>query len=65
MIPIITKKATIQMIATAFSCAGVGNVIPIASMIPLVNETSSRMIMELSSDAGNDSRSPDLRLCAF
>ena len=47
MIAIITKKAATQMIATAFSCSGVGNVMPIASMIPLVNETSIRMIMRL------------------
>jgi len=47
MIPIITKKAATQMIATVFSCSGLGRVIPIASMIPLVNETSIRMIMGL------------------
>jgi hypothetical protein len=31
---------------------------PIASMIPLVNETSILMIMEFSRDAGNHSRIP-------
>ena len=43
MIPIIAKKATTQMMATAFSCSGLGRVMPIASMIPLVNETKYLM----------------------
>ena len=45
MIPIIAKKATTQMSATAFSCSGVGSVMPIANMMPLVNETRNLMIM--------------------
>jgi len=45
MIPIITKKATTQTIATVFSCSGFGRVMPIASMIPFVNETSNRISM--------------------
>ena len=43
MMPIITKNATTQTIATVFSCSGFGKVIPIAIMIPLVNEISSRI----------------------
>jgi len=53
MIPIITKKATTQMIATAFSCSGVGSVIPIASIIPLVNETRILIIMTVATGSRN------------
>jgi len=49
MIAIIPKKAATQIIATAFSCSGVGSVMPIASMIPFVSETSILMIMVLCS----------------
>jgi len=42
-IPIITKNATTQTRATALSCSGVGRVIPIASMMPLVSEIRKRI----------------------
>jgi hypothetical protein len=36
----------------------VGSVMPMASMIPFVNETNIRMIMKFSRDASNHSRLP-------
>ena len=45
MIAIIKKKAATQIRATAFSCSGLGKVMPIANMIPFVNETKNRMSM--------------------
>jgi len=63
MIPIIAKNATTQMIATAFSCSGVGSVMPIAIMIPLVNETSNLMSITLVNYRPD--YSPGIGLCAF
>ena len=43
MMAIIKKNAATQTRATVFSCSGFGRVIPIASMIPLLNEMSNRI----------------------
>src|SRR5271165_36003 len=47
MIAIITKNAATQINATAFSCSGLGGVIPTANIMPLETETRNRINMEV------------------
>ena len=52
--PIITKNATTHTSATVFSCSGLGKVMPIASMIPLVNEISNRISISFGIQGENN-----------
>ena len=42
----ITKNAATQINATAFSCSGLGGVMPTANMMPLEIETRKRIIID-------------------